>query len=44
MSVIVFVATFLNLEDTAEVLPAHDEFVQSMEELARSRGLLYPYL
>lgn len=43
-AVIYFGVTFNNIEDADRVLTAHDEFVQSQQELAASRGLLHPYM
>ncbi|KAL2016719.1 hypothetical protein VTK56DRAFT_3148 [Thermocarpiscus australiensis] len=39
-----FGVTFNNLSDAPKVLPAHDEFVKSMEQLAKDRGLWHPYI
>ncbi|KAI1261351.1 hypothetical protein F5Y18DRAFT_440462 [Xylariaceae sp. FL1019] len=44
LGTIYFGVSFNNLEDVEEVLPAHDEFVKSMIELADSRGLLHRYI
>lgn len=42
--VIYFGVTFNSMDDAERVLPAHDEFVKSQQELAASRGLLHPYM
>ncbi|KAK4133846.1 FAD-binding domain-containing protein [Trichocladium antarcticum] len=39
-----FGITLDNMSDAPEVLPAHGEFVRSMENLAKSRGLWHPYI
>ncbi|KAH7304216.1 hypothetical protein B0I35DRAFT_414683 [Stachybotrys elegans] len=44
LSVIVWSLSIDNIEDTEEILPAHREFISSMEEMASSRGLLHPYI
>ena len=42
--VLYFGITFSNQTDADHLLPAHDEFVQGIQELAAKRGLLHPYL
>ncbi|KAH7036707.1 hypothetical protein B0J12DRAFT_713268 [Macrophomina phaseolina] len=44
LGVIYFGVTFNSMDDAERVLPAHDEFVKSQQELAASRGLLHPYI
>ena len=42
--VLYFGVTFDNKADADRLLPDHDVFVQKMQKLADSRGLLHPYL
>jgi len=43
-SVLYFGLTFDSMADAPEILPAHDAFVRSMENLAKERGLWHPYM
>lgn len=42
--VLFFGITFEDPQYKEHILPEHDRFVQSMIELARERGVLYPYM
>ncbi|KAK7733469.1 hypothetical protein SLS57_000484 [Botryosphaeria dothidea] len=44
LGIIYYAVTFKNIDDAERVLPAHDEFVKSQQELAARRGLLHPYI
>ncbi|KAI1111367.1 FAD-binding domain-containing protein [Nemania sp. NC0429] len=44
LGTIYFGVTCDSLDDADEVLPAHDKFVESMIDLAKERGLHYPYI
>ncbi|KAK4653993.1 hypothetical protein QC762_400210 [Podospora pseudocomata] len=44
LGVLYFGLTMDSMDDTAEILPAHAEFVQSMIDLAKSRNLWHPYI
>ena len=43
-AVLYFGITFNNQSYADQLLPAHDEFVKEIEQLAAKRGLLHPYL
>ncbi|EED12735.1 conserved hypothetical protein [Talaromyces stipitatus ATCC 10500] len=44
LGVLYFGVTLTAESDVQRVFEAHDEFVQNMQKLAKSRGLLHPYL
>ncbi|KAI1773563.1 FAD-binding domain-containing protein [Hypoxylon cercidicola] len=44
LGAIYFGVTFNSMDDADEVLPAHDDFVESQKVLAESRGLLHRYI
>ncbi|EEQ35764.1 conserved hypothetical protein [Microsporum canis CBS 113480] len=44
LGILFFGVTFKDPQYKERVLPEHDEFVRSMIELAKERGVLYPYI